>query len=133
MRAEELAEQSFGRGIVAVDEQGAYGYSQITCWPRCAEISDLIVSEPLRCRGIGTALIQHLVQTARSLHVRCVEIGAAVDNPGAAALYHRLGFRDSYTVHLTLNRGEVEVVYMCLDLAPERTREGGQGASEMLR
>ncbi len=132
-RAERMAEQSYGRGLVAVDDDGAYAYSQITCWPRCCEISDLIVSEPMRRRGVGTTLIQHLVQTARSLHVTCIEIGAAVDNPGAASLYHRLGFQDSYTVRLTLDRGEVEVVYMRLDLPPELTPEGGQSASEMLR
>jgi GNAT superfamily N-acetyltransferase len=132
-RAGRMAEQGFGRGLVAVDEQGPYAYSQMTCWPRCCELSDLIVSEPLRHRGVGTALIQHLVHSALALGRDCVEIGAAVDNPRAAALYHRLGFQDSYTVRLALERGEVEVVYMRLDLPPELARAGGQSASEMLR
>ena len=128
-----MMEQGFGLGVVAVDDEGAYAYGQMTCWPRCGEISDLIVSEPLRDRGTGTALIGYLIEAARSMGVTCVEIGAALDNPRAAALYRRLGFRDGYTVRVTLDRGDVDVLYLRLDLGGDLTAEGGQGASEMLR
>jgi ribosomal protein S18 acetylase RimI-like enzyme len=132
-RAVRMAEQGFGVGVVAVDGEGAYAYGQITCWPRCGEISDLIVSEALRDHGTGTGLIHYLIETARSLSVTCIEIGAAADNPRAAALYRRLGFRDAYTVRVALERGEVDVIYLRLDLPTESTPEVGQGASEMLR
>ena len=132
-RAVRMAEQGFGVGVVAVDREGAYAYGQMTCWPRCGEISDLIVSEALRDQGTGTALIHYLIEMAQSMGVTCIEIGAAADNPRAAALYRRLGFRDAYTVRVTLERGEVDVLYLRLDLPTESTPEVGQGASEMLR
>lgn len=132
-RAVRMGEQGFGVGVVAIDGEGAYAYAQMTCWPRCGEISDLIVSEPLRRRGTGTALIHYLIETAQSMGVTCIEIGAACNNPRAAALYRRLGFRDAYTIRVTLERGDVDVLYLRLNLKAEVMPEAGQGASGMLR
>ncbi|MEU3600508.1 GNAT family N-acetyltransferase [Streptomyces sp. NPDC006798] len=62
--------------------------------PDCPEINGLLVAEPLRGTGIGTALIHHAehLTAARSLD----RIGLGVDddgNPRAANLYTRLGYR----------------------------------------
>lgn len=117
MRMRETARKGRGLGVVASrDENHVLGYGQVMIWPRCAEISDLIVTPDCRRQGIGTALIQYLVRTAREMHVECVDIGAALSNPGAVALYRRLGFCDSYTQQFDLGNGEEEVLYLRLKL-----------------
>lgn len=117
MRARQNALQGRGLGVVVVDEANIIkGYGQLTLWPGCAEISDLVVTEQLRGQGIGTALIQYLVRAAYEMHASCVEIGAALSNPGALALYRRLGFVDDRTVWLNLGDGKEPVLFLRLHL-----------------
>jgi ribosomal protein S18 acetylase RimI-like enzyme len=108
-----------GRGLGAVVEAPdgvPVGYAQVTLWPRCAEISDLIVAEAYRGQGRGTALIQYLARAAREMNADCVEIGVAFSNPRALALYRRLGFRDSRTLQLDLGDGTEDVLYLRIKL-----------------
>lgn len=125
LRAQRMAQQQYGLGIVALDESGVIGYGQCALWPRCAEISDLIVCESKRCGGIGTAMIQYLTRAAREMQAGCVEIGAAVENTRALALYRRLGFKDSHVMKIHVDGAEVAVQYLRLALI-ERAGEGGQ-------
>ncbi len=114
-RIRQTAKSGRGIGAVIVSKQGAVlGYGQLVLWPRCAEISDLIVTPAYREQGLGTALIQYLVRCAREMQVACVDIGAALSNPRAVALYRRLGFRDSYKQTLNLGGGDEEVLYLRL-------------------
>jgi ribosomal protein S18 acetylase RimI-like enzyme len=116
-RARYFARQGRGLGLaVVMEDDTAIGYGQVTLWPRCAEISDLVVAESCRGQGIGTTLIQHLTQAARDMHAPCVEIGAALSNTGAVELYRRLGFQDSNTVMLNLGQGREAVLYLRLRL-----------------
>lgn len=102
-------------GIVVTGEGDTLrGYGQFTLWPRCGEISDLIVAESERGQGIGTAIIQYLVRAAREMSAECVDIGVALSNPRALALYRRLGFRDSHTQKLDLGQGNETVLYLRL-------------------
>lgn len=106
-----------GLGLVLLDEAGeAQGYGQVAMWPTCAEISDLVVTEAHRSRGYGTALIQHLTREAARLKAPAVEIGAALSNPRAVALYRRLGFEDSHTIMLNLGIGKETVLFLRLEL-----------------
>lgn len=117
MRARQNAVQGRGQGVVVVDTATALkGYGQLTLWPGCAEISDLVVSPSYRGQGVGTAVVQYLVRTAREMHISCVEIGAAVSNPGAVSLYRRLGFVDDHTVYLNLGDGKEPVLFLRLVL-----------------
>ena len=117
MRARQNAVQGRGLGIVVMDEANMLrGYGQLTLWPGCAEISDLVVTPQHRRQGIGTAMVQYLVRAAREMHVPCVEIGAAMSNPGALALYRRLGFVDDHTVWLNLGEGKEPVLFLRLNL-----------------
>ncbi|MFD3617305.1 GNAT family N-acetyltransferase [Streptomyces sp. NPDC058676] len=60
----------------------------------CPEIGGLGVwPEELRSRGIGTALIRAAEDLARVRGLTTVGIGVGVENPRAAALYARLGYR----------------------------------------
>jgi len=117
MRARQNALQGRGVGVVVVDKvDGVMGYGQLTLWPGCGEISDLVVAPPFRRRGVGTAIVQYLARAAREMHISCIEIGAALSNPGAVALYRRLGFADDHTVWLNLGEGREPVLFLRLDL-----------------
>lgn len=103
-----------GLGIIAqaCDDSTLYGFAQMTVWPRVAEISDLLVAEPYRNGGIGSALIGYLEDVLRKRHYPRVEIGAALTNPRAITLYRRLGFVDERIVELDLGRGAEPVLYL---------------------
>lgn len=89
-----------GQGIVVQDENRIIAYGQVTQWGREAEISELIVLEAYRGYGVGTAMIQYLVNVARQIPVWRIAIGVMADNPRALALYERLGFTDRRTLTL---------------------------------
>lgn len=62
--------------------------------PDCPEINGLHVVDSLQSRGIGTALIRTAEQLATDRAVRMIGLGVDEhDNPRAAALYERLGFK----------------------------------------
>lgn len=119
-RAQQSARQGRGLGVVIQETRDTpdalCGYGQLTMWSRGGEISDLVVAEAYRGQGLGTAIIQYLVRAAREMHAPMVEIGAAFSNPGAMALYRRLGFQDDHTIMLNLGEGLEEVLYLRLDL-----------------
>ncbi len=117
VRAEGITGQGRGLGVVACHGHHILGYGQLTLWPRAAEISDLIVTPAHRGNGVGTAIIEYLIDQARAWHISCVEIGAALSNPRAMALYQRLGFAEDRIVDLDLGHGLEPVMYlsMCFD------------------
>ncbi|MEU6252852.1 GNAT family N-acetyltransferase [Streptomyces sp. NPDC047043] len=85
----------------------------------CPEIGGLGVwPEELRSRGIGSQLIRAAEELARKRGLTVVGIGVGRDNPRAAALYQRLGYRpvidylDRYT-YLGADGVEHEVVDPC--------------------
>lgn len=120
-RALRAAAEGRGLGLVVVDETDMpLAYGQYTLWPTCAEISDLVVAEPLRGQGVGTALIQTLIKRARVQRATAFEIGVTIDNPRAAALYRRLGFEDSHTVLMDLERGKEKILFLRLDIADDQ-------------
>jgi ribosomal protein S18 acetylase RimI-like enzyme len=117
-QATRYAAQGRGQGlVVAGSGGGVFGYGQVLLWPTCAEISELVVAAALRSQGIGTALVQALVQRARALQAAEVEIGATLDNLRAVALYRRLGFEDSHTAALNFGQGQERVLFLRLALS----------------
>lgn len=111
-----VMEQKRGLGVVVEEEKQILAYGQIVHWRDTAEISDLIVSETQRSRGIGTAMIQFLVRAIAKAPLEAVEIGAASSNPRALALYRRLGFVDSHKRVLNVGSGSEEIIYLRLKL-----------------
>jgi ribosomal protein S18 acetylase RimI-like enzyme len=90
------------------------------------EITNLHVPASLRGQGIGTAIVRFAEGLIRDRGFRRASVGVGEDNPRAAALYERLGYRDtgrrwtsSYT-HFDahgIERAETEQVRMLeLDL-----------------
>jgi GNAT superfamily N-acetyltransferase len=59
------------------------------------EISNLQVPEPLRGQGIGTAIVHFAEDLVRGRGFGRVCLGVDESNAGAAALYQRLGYRDT--------------------------------------
>ena len=127
LNAQHNAIQGYGLGVVALSESNEIvGYGQLTLWPSSAEISDLAVAEPYRRRGLGTAIIQYLMRAACDMHADAVDIGAALTNPGALALYRRLGFQDDHTLMLDLGSGEEPVIYLRLRLRQMQRAAGDE-------
>jgi ribosomal protein S18 acetylase RimI-like enzyme len=70
---------------------------------RRAFIYDIQVSERLRRRGYGRAIIDALVDEARKRGARSIGLNVFGSNPGAKALYDRTGFEVTSTqMKLTL-------------------------------
>jgi ribosomal protein S18 acetylase RimI-like enzyme len=116
-RVDGITRRGRGLGIIAINEQHILGYGQLTVWPRTTEISDLIVTPGCRNHGIGTAIIQHLIDKVRSWHFSQVEIGVALSNPRALALYQRLGFVEDRVINLDLGSGPEPVSYLVMSLS----------------
>ena len=73
-------------GCAAPEVRAEYQY--------CPEINGVGVwPESMRSHGIGTALIRDAELRAAERHLPYVGLGVADDNPRAAALYARLGYR----------------------------------------
>ncbi len=107
-----MMERQRALGLVAVHDEQAIAYGQLTRWPRTAEISDLVVAEAWREQGIGTQIICTLIDIAHSWQASQVEIGVTLNNPRAFALYRRLGFQENRTVALDLGHGLEQVHYL---------------------
>jgi len=56
-------------------------------------ISQIGVKDEFRGHGIGTLLIQHLVERTQAMGLQKCELDVAVSNPRAQGLYERLGFK----------------------------------------
>jgi ribosomal protein S18 acetylase RimI-like enzyme len=120
-RVEGIERRKRGIGIVAYAGEIVLGYGQLTLWPRTAEISDLIVAPTYRSRGIGSAIINHLIEKARVWCLPQVEIGVALANPRAMTLYQRLGFQQDRIITLDLGSGPAPVMYLTMALdKPDR-------------
>jgi ribosomal protein S18 acetylase RimI-like enzyme len=99
----------------AAESGRAVGFGQLSRWGTRGEICNLIVSEAWRGQGIGSAMIRRLIGVARENSLADVEIGAALSNPRALALYRRLGFADDRRVMLDLGKGAEPVIYLLMD------------------
>jgi ribosomal protein S18 acetylase RimI-like enzyme len=91
-RALLFVEQGNAAHLVAEAGGHAIANAQLICWRRRAEIGSLVVSEPLRGHGIGTALIRALSTAAADLGAEQIEIGAEKNDGRVLDLYQRLGF-----------------------------------------
>ena len=102
--------------VVAESDGQVIAFALLTFWRDVSEIGDLIVTPDQRSQGVGSAMIAHLIEAARERGIVRVEIGAALSNPRALALYKRLGFVPHRTVELDLGEGVETVVYLHMNL-----------------
>lgn len=105
--------RGYAWGTVAAVKDQVVGFGQLARWGgKTAEICDLVVAAAWRGKGIGTAIITNLVETARRQGFQAVEIGVAESNPQALSLYQRLGFEEYKRVLLDVGRGLENVIYL---------------------
>jgi ribosomal protein S18 acetylase RimI-like enzyme len=92
-----LARQEAGDASYVVAWQGAepVGSGVIRWGGQDPEISNLHVPEPLRSQGIGAAIVRYAEDLVRERGFGRVSIAVGEANPRAAALYERLGYRDT--------------------------------------
>jgi ribosomal protein S18 acetylase RimI-like enzyme len=105
----DITERERGCVLVAEVEGQAVAFGLLTIWPDVGEISDLIVADQWRGHGIGTKLIETMIDAAQSTEVQFLEIGVMRRNTRARKLYERLGFKLHRSAHFYEN-GTLEPV-----------------------
>jgi ribosomal protein S18 acetylase RimI-like enzyme len=108
--------QQRGLGVVIILRKKLVGYGQFTLWKKTAEIADLAVLEEYRGQGIGTKLIQHLMQVAKDKYATHAEIGVVASNRRALALYRRLGFEPRHSYQAGRGDKREAIIYLQLAL-----------------
>jgi len=77
---------------VAEDGSGVIGYQLSTKNPLGAHLARLAVRPEAQGRGIGLALVSHLIQTFGSSELGRLSVNTQADNRASLALYKKLGF-----------------------------------------
>ena len=97
--------------FVARDDDGRIiGVSTLAVFPiptaRRAWIEDVIVDEPSSGRGVGAALTNAMIDHARSLGCKTIELTSRPSREAANHLYRKLGFeiRDTNVYRFSLER-----------------------------
>jgi GNAT superfamily N-acetyltransferase len=86
--------------LAALDDDAPAAVSQLryrlsvwTASPDCW-VEDVFVTQAVRRRGLGAALMRLALERAARRGCRRIELDANEDNAAALALYHRLGFSE---------------------------------------
>ncbi|MDX1932155.1 MAG: GNAT family N-acetyltransferase [Capsulimonadales bacterium] len=98
-----FAPEGVVRGIVATDDEGyLLGFAHYVLHPHTwsertlCYLEDLYVSPDARGKGVGKALIDHLIALGRENHWKRVYWHTEIDNETARRLYDRFGPADPY-------------------------------------
>lgn len=85
-------------------------------WNRTVQVSNVFVHPEYRGDGRARKLIQHVIDTARTMDCRCLLAEAPSQNP-VKNLYEKMGFRKcGYNDRYYSNGGEEICIWMSLDL-----------------
>ena len=65
-------------------------------------------------QGIGTEMIKRIVEQAKKMKIKIIELEVITDNAGAIALYHKMGFVDIgiYKFYFYVNRMFKDAIVM---------------------
>jgi ribosomal protein S18 acetylase RimI-like enzyme len=77
---------------VAEDDSGVIGYQLSTKNPLGAHLARLGVQPEAQGRGIGSALVSHLIQNFSTNQLSRLSVNTQEDNAASLALYQKLGF-----------------------------------------
>lgn len=81
-------------GLVASDGEGIVGYAFLRWTDDVGEIFRVAVVPAYRRQGVGTALVEALLQTARRQQCTSVLLEVGADNAAALRCYAQLGFTE---------------------------------------
>ncbi|MFO7814711.1 MAG: ribosomal protein S18-alanine N-acetyltransferase [Halanaerobiales bacterium] len=106
---EELRHNAFALYLTAEVEENIIGY--VGCWFKNhaseVHIVNLAVKKDFRRRGIGSYLIDEIIDMARNLKAEFVTLEVRVTNKAAIELYEKLGFEKAgLTPHYYLDNNE---------------------------
>ena len=79
---------------VAMDENECMGFAEMRSVAGEAQIYNIAVSSEARGRGIGEALLRHLIEKAESIGCSAVDLEVRAGNDAALGLYEKLGFKE---------------------------------------
>lgn len=74
----------------AINVEAAYVHPDLR---RCGHVTDLIVHEDWRGRGVGRLLLQEAERLTREAGLKRLSLGVLTGNDGALAAYRRFGLR----------------------------------------
>ena len=101
-------------GVLAEDGGEITGYGGITVAFDSADIANIAVSEPFRMGGVGGAVLDKLLETARERGAKKAFLEVRVSNSTAMGLYLKHGFKGVYARTRYYSDGED-----CLVMAKE--------------
>lgn len=81
------------RYYVVLDEERVIGYAGLWLAPPDADVQTIAVAPDARRRGLGSALLDHLIEHARTSGCRRLHLEVRADNAAAVQLYEEYGFR----------------------------------------
>ncbi|MCU1589712.1 MAG: Ribosomal-protein-S18p-alanine acetyltransferase [Frankiales bacterium] len=91
----ELGQLDTRHYLVAVDGVAVRGYAGLCDYPDEAFVQTIAVARDEQGHGLGTRLLQALLDEAARRNQRRVVLEVRADNARAIALYERFGFRPS--------------------------------------
>jgi ribosomal-protein-alanine N-acetyltransferase len=91
---DDLKKNAHSMNFVAVDERGVIaGYAMMWHVVNEGHINNIAVAERYRRMGVGTLLMEKLVETARLNEMIGLTLEVRVGNREAMGLYHKYGFK----------------------------------------
>jgi ribosomal protein S18 acetylase RimI-like enzyme len=85
-------DEEFDAGLWFLAEWDETLAGAVLCWAS-GFVKDLVVHEAWRRRGLGEALLRHVLMVFAERGVAAVELKVEATNGGAVALYERVGMR----------------------------------------
>lgn len=101
--------------VAMIDDERA-GYADMWLAADEAQIYNIVIDEPYRGRGIGKALMEHMISRARDVDCRTMTLEVRAGNDTAIAMYHDMGFRDVSVRRKYYRDNNEDALLMDLDL-----------------
>ncbi|MGE5288376.1 MAG: ribosomal protein S18-alanine N-acetyltransferase [Micromonosporaceae bacterium] len=117
----ELAQPGTRHYVVAEADEAIVGYAGLsTAGGHQGDVQTIAVRADRQGEGIGTALLDELIDVAESLGCRELFLDVRADNDRAHLLYRRRGFTDIGVRRRYYQPSGTDAIVMCLHL-PRRT------------
>lgn len=92
----ELRKSNNSLYLVAYDADNLVAFIGVRFHPREAHITNIAVAPNYQAKGIGSSLINLMIDKARQNNCECISLEVRVDNDKAKRLYRQLGFETTF-------------------------------------